>query len=68
MWDSKAYIENSINVLLNHFSISALASWESLTPENVQKVAYHMSCVKEKVPKILSDLKSAVHEMEEYIE
>jgi len=64
MWDSKAYIENSINVLLNHYHISALTGWDSLTPQQVQKIAYHMACSKEKVPKILKDLKAVVHDIE----
>lgn len=46
LWDSRAYIENSMNVLLNHFNISALASWDTLSPEQVQKIAYHMTCNK----------------------
>jgi hypothetical protein len=57
---SKPYIQNSLNVLLNHFSMKQLLSSEELKEEEVAKIAYQMVCLSEKVPTVLTDLKLAV--------
>ena len=54
-------------MLLNHYSMQQLLEADKLSPEQVSKIAYHMTCKVEKVPMMLSGLKDAVDEMEVYL-
>lgn len=44
MYNSKAYIKNSLNVLLNHFTMEKLLNTEELTEEETLQIAYYMNC------------------------
>lgn len=67
LYQSKAYIINSMNVLLNHFTMTQLRDHEALTDEEKQRIAYFMAIKVEKVPSVLKDLSTAVNEMEDYL-
>lgn len=56
VYQSKPYLKNSLNVLLNHFTLDQLRHQEFLTEDEVEKIAYFMACKKQKVPGILEDL------------
>lgn len=60
MWDSKAYLENNLNILLNHYSMKKLVQVEELQQEETDKIAYYMNCLPQKVPTILGELGMAV--------
>lgn len=61
LYQSKPYLKNSLNVLLNHFTLDQLRHQECLAEDELEKVAYFMACKKQKVPAILKDLSKAVN-------
>lgn len=53
MWHSKAYLSNSLNILLNHFKMEQLVQPEQLQESQILKIAYYMGCQHKQVVPIL---------------
>jgi hypothetical protein len=64
MYNSKAYLHNSLNMLLNHFTMDKLLDIDRLSQEDIMQIAYYMNCFPDRVKDIILDLRRAVSEME----
>ena len=65
---SRAYIENTLNVMLNHVSMQELVDYSQLGKDIIKKMSNLLLCKEPMVELILNDLKIVTQDLHNYQE